>query len=131
MKTDFMGYRDLLSDLFPDQFPTDASPEEFELACSTLDGKRLALAIWDLANAPGPANRDILLAWYGIGPQYEGHPKAERRETASKLLRRPTDKTRDYVEMLVGQVRAYYQIGDNATIRQTRKFVRRTYGHRL
>lgn len=121
----------ILSDVLPHQFPPDASREELVQRLSTLDGKRLALAIWDLNDAPGPRNREILLAWYGIGPEHEGRSQVDCRDKASKLLGRSSDETQSYVAMLVGFVRAYYQIADKESIKRTRRFVRRTYGYRL
>lgn len=124
-------YRALLSDLFPESFQTGMSSYEFERQAAGIDGKRLALAFWDLNDAPGPRNKEILLAWYGIGAEYEGVSEKKCHEAASQLLGRPLDATRSYVEMLVGSVRAYYQIADKKAIKQTRRFVERTYGHRL
>ena len=124
-------YIALLSDVFPARFPPDISGDDLELALSKLDGKRLALAIWDLNDAPGPRNREILLAWYGIGSEHDLRSQVECREVASKLLGRSSDETQSYIRMLAGSVRAYYQIADKATIRQTRRFVRRVYGYRL
>jgi len=124
-------YIALLSDVFPDRFPPGVNGDDLELALSTLDGKRLALAIWNLNDAPGPRNREILLAWYGIGSEHRDLSQVECREVASKLLERSTVETQEYMTMLVGSVRAYYQIADKAMIRQTRRFVRRVYGYRL